>query len=327
MRDAITAACNLNIFNNHCDRVRMANIAQMVNVLQAMVLTKEDKMILTPTYHVFDIFKVHQNALWVKTTIQSPDYVYNNEKLPAMNCSASIDENGKLHISLCNIDPRSTQQIVCELKKYKVQSVSGQILTANEMNAHNTFDNPNAVATHRFSDFTLSNKGLEVSLPPMSVVVLALEGTCELAPALDLKNPKPGIIYNYYEGSWSALPLFDSLVAQRTETIGQIVIPEKNSGENFAVQYNGYIKILKDGLYTFYTNSDDGTNLTIDNTVIVENDGQHALQEQSGIAMLKAGFHKIQVKFFQGPGGKVLDVSFDGPGFAKQIISSQVLYH
>jgi alpha-N-arabinofuranosidase len=327
MRDAITAACNLNIFNNHCDRVRMANIAQIINVLQAMILTKDDKMVLTPTYHVFDMFKVHQNALWVKTIIESQDYVLGEQKLPTVNSSASIDDSGILHISLCNIDPKSHHHVLCSLKKFAATTVSGQILTAKEMNAHNTFDNPNTVATHQFSDFTLSNKGLEVSLPPMSVVVLALEGTCELAPALDLKNPRPGIIYDYYEGSWSALPLFDSLVAQRTETIGQIVIPEKNSGENFALRFTGYIKIPKDGIYTFFTNSDDGTLLSIDRSPIVDNDGQHAPQEESGTAVLKTGFHELQVKFFQGLGGKTLDVSIEGPDMVKQIIPKGMLYH
>ena len=94
MRDAVAAACNLNILNNHCDRVRMANIAQTINVLQAMILTKGEKIVLTPTYYVFDMFKVHQGALWVKTKIKSPDYVFGEQKLPAVNCSASID-NGE----------------------------------------------------------------------------------------------------------------------------------------------------------------------------------------------------------------------------------------
>jgi alpha-N-arabinofuranosidase len=327
MRDAITAACNLNIFNNHCDRVRMANIAQMVNVLQAMILTKEDKMILTPTYHVFDIFKVHQNALWVKTTVQSPDYVYNNEKLPAMNCSASIDENGKLHISLCNIDPRSTQQIDCELKKYKVQSVSGQILTANEMNAHNSFEKPNVVAPQKFAKFSLSKGGLTVSLPPMSVVVLELEGSCELASALEIKNPKSGILYEYYEGYWKNLPAFNGLSAKRSGVLDQFVIPDNNSGENFAVRYSGYIKIPTDGLYTFYINSDDGTDLVIDDNLIVDNDGQHASVEQSSTAVLKAGYHQIKVGFFQAGGGKAFDVSIEGPNIAKQIIPAAWLFN
>jgi alpha-N-arabinofuranosidase len=309
MRDAMTAACNLNIFNNHCDRVRMANIAQMVNVLQAMILTKEDKIILTPTYHVFDLFKVHQNALWVKTTIQSPAYVYQNDTLPAINSSASIDDNGKLHISLCNIDPKSGQQIVCELKKYNALSMSGQIITSNTMNAHNSFDQPNVVAPQKFTKFSLNKRSLTVSLPPMSVVMLELEGAYELTEPLTLKNPRPGIYYEYYEGFWKNLPAFHGLTAKRTGVLEQFVIPDNNSGENFAVRYSGYIKIPIDGLYTFYINSDDGADLVLDDNLVVDNDGQHAPLEQSGTAVLKAGYHQFKVGFFQAGGGKAFEVN------------------
>jgi alpha-L-arabinofuranosidase len=327
MRDAITAACNLNIFNNHCDRVRMANIAQMVNVLQAMILTKDDKMILTPTYHVFDLFKIHQNALWVKTTIQSPNYVFGKDTLPALNCSASIDDGGKLHISLCNIDPKSTQQIACELKKYKPQSVSGQILTADIMNACNSFDKPSVVTPEKFTHYKLSKGSLAVTLPPMSVVVLELEGTYELTSALEIKNPKPGIQYEYFEGYWKNLPAFDKLTPKSSGVFEQFVIPEKNSGENFALRYSGYIKIPTDGLYTFYINSDDGADMVLDDNLIVDNDGQHAPVEQPGTAVLKTGFHQIKVGFFQAGGGKAFDVSMEGPGMTKQLIPKELLYH
>ncbi|MGA3286962.1 MAG: alpha-L-arabinofuranosidase C-terminal domain-containing protein [Bacteroidota bacterium] len=327
LRDAITAASNLNIFNNHCDRVQMANIAQIVNVLQAIILTKDEKMVLTPTYYVFDMFKVHQNALWVKTIIESPDYVFGEQGLPAVNSSASIDNQGKLHITLCNINPKSQQRISCSFKKFLANAVAGQILTAAVMNEHNSFSSPNSIFPKKFAGATLSNNSLEVTLPPMSVVVLEIEGSCELSSSLELKNPKPGMTYHYYEGRWSFVPLFDSLVAKRTDVIGQIVIPEKNSGENFAVQYLGYIKIPKDGLYTFFTNSDDGTLLSIDGSLIVGNDGHHAPQEESGTIVLKAGFHPITVGFFQAGGGKVLDVSIEGPGIQKQIITKEMLFH
>jgi alpha-N-arabinofuranosidase len=327
MRDAITAACNLNIFNNHCDRVRMANIAQIINVLQAMILTKDEKMVLTPTYHVFDMFKVHQNALYVKTTLETPDYILGEQKLPAVNSSASIDNQGKLHITLCNIDPKSQQHVSCSLKKYIASTINGQILTAKEMNAHNSYDSPAAVVPQQYFGATLKNNSLELNLPPMSVVMLELEGTCELLSALMLKNPQRGINFNYYEGRWNTIPSFDTLVAKQTGVIDQFVLPEKNSGENFAVQYTGYINIPKDGLYTFYVNSDDGAFVIIDGTLIVDNDGLHAPQEQSGTSVLKAGFHEIRVKFFQGGGGKVLDVSIEGPELSKQIIPAQLLYH
>ncbi len=327
MRDAITAACNLNIFNNHCDRVRMANIAQTVNVLQAVILTDKEKMLLTPTYHVFDMFKVHQDALRVLTNIDSPEYILGNQKLPAVNSSASIDKQGKLHITLCNIDPKSQQKILCELNKYSAIKVSGQILTAKEMNAHNTFEKPNVVVPQEFSSFKMDGKSLTVNLPPMSVVMLELDGNVELKPVLELKNPKPGIRYDYYEGRWQKLPVFNQFNPKRSGTIEQFLMPAEHSEEDFAVQYTGYIKIAKDGPYTFYINSDDGADISIDKNVIVDNDGCHAAQEFSGTVVLNSGFHEITISFFQAGGGKVLDASIEGPGLSKQIIPAGMLFH
>ena len=326
MRDAVAAACNLNIFNNHCDRVRMANIAQMVNVLQAMILTSGDKMVLTPTYHVFDMYKVHQNALLVKTTIESQDYIFNNQKLPAVSTSASIDDQGKLHITLCNIDPRSSRQISCSLKKFNATSVAGRILSAKEMNAHNSFSNPDVVSPRDYSDVKLAPHQITVVLPPMSVVALELEGSVELSTK-ELQGPKSGVLCQYYEGTWNFVPVFDSLKAQRTEVAEQFIIPQKNSGENFGVQFSGYIKIPKDGSYTFFANSDDGATVAIDSGLVVDNDGQHATQEESGTIVLRAGFHSISVGFFQAGGGKALDVSIEGPGMKKQIIAKEMLFH
>jgi hypothetical protein len=327
LRDAITAACNLNIFNNHAERVCMANIAQTINVLQAMILTQDEKMIVTPTYYVFDMFKVHQNAIRVRTQIESADYVLGGEKLPAVNASASIEKSGKLHISLCNIDPKSRQQVSCELIRFTATAISGQVLTAEKMNAHNSFDHPDVVHPRKFSDFSLKKKEFDVTLPPMSVVVLELEGSCELPPPLEIKNPKPGLIFEYYEGRWERLPVFDSLSMIRTGTIEQFQIPKENSGEDFGVRYSGYIKIPEDGLYTFYVNSDDGADISIDKNLIVDNDGRHAPQEQAGTVVLKAGIHNIDVRFFQAGGGKVFDVLIEGPELPKQVIPSQLLFH
>jgi alpha-N-arabinofuranosidase len=326
LRDALTAACNLNIFNNHCDRVRMANLAQIINVLQAVILTSEEKMVLTPTYYVFDMYKVHQDALWIPIKIESSDYVVGAEKLPAVNASASLDSQGKVHISLCNINPHLAEKISCELINYKVENISGQVLTAVQMNACNTFEQPAVVVPQKFSAFKLIAGGIEVTAPAKSVVVLELTGKHELKPALDIKNPKPGITYKYYEGQWDRIPGFESLSAKKTGVLESFVIPAENAGENFGVQYLGYIKIPSDGMYTFYLNSDDGSDLCIDTKVVVDNDGRHAPQEQSGTIVLRAGFHEIKVGFFQGPGGKVLEISVAGPGVAKQIIPASMLF-
>ncbi|MBK5271540.1 MAG: alpha-N-arabinofuranosidase, partial [Bacteroidia bacterium] len=115
MRDAMIAGITLNIFNNHCDRVRMANLAQCVNVLQAVILTNEEKMILTPTYHVMEMYNVHQNALMLPLTITSNDYVFGERKLKAVTASASKDKTGAVHISLVNIDASKEQEVNIDL--------------------------------------------------------------------------------------------------------------------------------------------------------------------------------------------------------------------
>jgi hypothetical protein len=108
---------------------------------------------------------------------------------------------------------------------------------------------------------------------------------------------------------------------------GQFVIPEPNSDENFGVSYTGYIKVPADGFYTFFVNSDDGASLVIDKNLVVDNDGRHAAQEVSGTVNLRSGYHEIGVTFFQAGGGKVLDVSIEGPGISKQFIPGKMLFH
>ena len=115
MRDAMIAGVTLNILNNHCDRVRMANIAQCVNVLQAVILTNEEKMLLTPTYHVMEMYNVHQNALLLPLNITSNDYVLGDKKLKAISVSASKDKSGIVHISLVNIDATHEQEVTISL--------------------------------------------------------------------------------------------------------------------------------------------------------------------------------------------------------------------
>ncbi len=329
MRDAVAAATTLNIFNNHCDRVRMANIAQMVNVLQSMILTKGKKIVLTPTYYVFDLYKDHQDAMWLPTKVESANYIYNNDTLSAVNCSASVDSAQNVHVSLVNIDPDSKENISVDLMKFKPSDATAMILTANKMNAENTFENPNSVEPKKFSDFKLTDNKLEVSMPPMSVIVLEVKGKLEseIGAGVELSNPKNGINFKYYEGSFDKLPNFSLLHPIRQGLIDNVQIPKKNSEQNFAVEYTGYIKIPSDGIYTFYTNSDDGSKLYIDNMLVVTNDGDHAPQERSGIKLLKAGFHPFKVTFYQAGGGMTLDAKIKGPNIKEQVITPAMLYH
>ena len=107
MRDAIVAATSLDIFNKYADRVRMANIAQTINVLQAMILTDKEKMILTPSYHVFEMYAAHQDATLVPVDVQSERYALAGYDVPAISVSASVAANGKLHITLSNANPNT----------------------------------------------------------------------------------------------------------------------------------------------------------------------------------------------------------------------------
>lgn len=172
IRDAMIAGMTLNIFNNHADRVRMANLAQMVNVLQAVILTKGEKIILTPTYHVMEMYKVHQDATLVPLQLISNDFVMGDQRAPAVSASASIDKSGKMHISLTNIDNKNPQKVEIDLKGFKARQVTGRILTSEKVQDHNTFDNPNKVAPKAFNGASLSGDQLVVNLPQNSVVVL-----------------------------------------------------------------------------------------------------------------------------------------------------------
>lgn len=175
MRDAMIAGATLNIFHNHADRVRMANLAQTVNVLQAVILTKEEKMLLTPTYHVMEMYNVHQDAKLIPLTIKSKDYVFGKEKLPAVSASASKDSTGLVHISLVNIDPKNTQDISIDLQGGNLKNVTGRILASAKLQDYNSFEAPDKIKPASFTGATLKGKSLSVKMPPFSVVVLELK--------------------------------------------------------------------------------------------------------------------------------------------------------
>lgn len=175
MRDAMIAGMNLNIFNNHADRVKMANLAQTVNVLQAVILTDKEKMILTPTYHVMNMYKVHQDATLIPLSFDSPMYTYNEESLPALTVSASKDDNEKVHISFTNIDTKNGTSISIDLNELDVKNMTGSLLSSKNLQDHNSFENPNKIEPKDFKDFKFKKGMLEVTVPPFSVLVL--EGT------------------------------------------------------------------------------------------------------------------------------------------------------
>jgi alpha-L-arabinofuranosidase len=175
LRDAVVAGINLNIFNRHSDRVKMANIAQMVNVLQAMVLTDQEKMVLTPTYHVFKMYKVHQGATLVPIDLNAPEYALDQASVPSLSASASRDKGGRLHLSIVNLDPNRAAEITAKVTGSTASPIAGEVLTASTMNAMNTFDNPNAIRPAPFSGYRIQEGQVNLSIPPKSVVVLELQ--------------------------------------------------------------------------------------------------------------------------------------------------------
>lgn len=174
MRDAMIAGTTLNTFNNHCERVKMANLAQTINVLQAVILTDKEKMLLTPTYHVLELYKVHQDAKMIPIHLKSADYQLGDKRLKAISASASVNKEGKVHISLVNIHATQSQEVRISIRGMDTHTISGRILTADKLQAHNTFDAPNTVQTSDFDGAKLDGEEILLSIPAFSVVVFAL---------------------------------------------------------------------------------------------------------------------------------------------------------
>jgi alpha-L-arabinofuranosidase len=175
LRDALVAAIHINIFSHHSDRVRMANIAQMVNVLQAMILTSDDKLVLTPTYHVFDMYKPFKDATHLPLDISAPLYEFSGYRVPSVHASAARGKDGKVYVALTSLHPKNVTRLNLKLDGVQARSVSGQILTANAINSINTFDRPESVKPQSFGGARVRANQLTVELPSKSVVILALQ--------------------------------------------------------------------------------------------------------------------------------------------------------
>jgi len=174
LRDALVAGIHLNIFNNNSDRVRMANIAQTINVLQSLILTEGPKIIVTPTYHVFDMYKVHHDA------VRLPVYVESETAggFEAVGASASADDENRIHISMTNADPVREQHVRIELRGCVTgasTAVTGQIVSSERIQDHNTFEKPETVTLKNFSGAKISGCIVSAGLPPGSVVTLEIK--------------------------------------------------------------------------------------------------------------------------------------------------------
>lgn len=174
VRDALVAGITLNIFHKHAKRVRVANLAQLVNVLQAPILTDGPKMLLTPTYHVLEMYKVHQDATYLPIDAAGPHYTQNGGDLEQLSASASRDEKGNVNLSLCNLHHDQPLTVNCEVKGLSAKRASGRVLSGDAIQAMNTFDDPDAVAPTELKGIKLTGGTLSVELPPHAVSVMTL---------------------------------------------------------------------------------------------------------------------------------------------------------
>jgi alpha-L-arabinofuranosidase len=173
-RDAILAALNLNIFARHAERVRMANIAQMINVLQSMIITDKEKMVLTPTYYVFKMYVPFQDATFVPVSFDAGTYTHVNITLPRVDAIAAKDKAGKLWLAVTNLDPNQPVEIDASVSGITAKSAAGETLTAPKVDSVNTFDEPNTVVPKPVSAKVQGGK-LVLELAPKSVTVVAVE--------------------------------------------------------------------------------------------------------------------------------------------------------
>jgi len=170
LRDALVAGLSLNIFQRHSDRVKGANIAQMIHVLQAMIITDKEKMLLTPTYHVFDMYQAFMGATPYPAKVSGPDYVQGDNRIPMVDVSAARGADGKLILSIVNTDPGHAVQVVTNL----TGTAHGRILSAFAMDAHNTFDKPNMVRPLPFASSTEGGK-MSFDMPAKGVAVVKVD--------------------------------------------------------------------------------------------------------------------------------------------------------
>ena len=174
LRDGILAALNLNIFARHAERVRIANIAQMINVLQAMIMTDKGQLVLTPTYHVFKLYVPFQDSTFIPVVFNAGNYTSGDITLPRVDAIAGKDTAGKLWLSVTNVDPNQPVEIEIMLSGGNAKSATGETLTAPKVDSVNTFDSPNTVAT-KFVSAKRQNGKLTLKLEPKSVTVISVE--------------------------------------------------------------------------------------------------------------------------------------------------------
>jgi alpha-N-arabinofuranosidase len=174
LRDALVAGINLNIFNEHADRVKMANIAQTINVLQSVILTKDEQMVLTPTYYVFKMYSAHHGATLIPANLKTGKYELKGESVPTVHASAST-KDGTVSITLCNLNPNKAETVDINITGQTFSTAGGQIVTAENVNDYNDFGQEEKVSLKPFSVKKPKDGKLTVELPAKSVVLVQLK--------------------------------------------------------------------------------------------------------------------------------------------------------
>lgn len=174
LRDALVTSLNFDIFAKHTDRLRGANIAQMVNVLQAMMFTDGARMVKTPTYYVFDLYKAYQDGTVYPVNVTAPDYTKNEWTLSKISASSVRGTDGVLRVALTNVDPNAAEKVTVNLDGTSGKRVTGRIVTAKAIDAHNTFDKPSVVVPEAFNGAKISGSKLTLTMPAKSVVMLEI---------------------------------------------------------------------------------------------------------------------------------------------------------
>ena len=175
MRDALVAGINLNLFNKHSDRVKMANIAQMVNVLQSMILTEGEKLVKTPTYHVFDLYQVHQENDLLASSLETEQVGLEDEYMvPNLTESVSVDANGVLHITMTNVDLEKAYPVEAVLLGKEAGEIKAEIVTGH-MQDKNTFEAPETVGVQGFDGVQAAKEGISFTIPACSVLHIAVK--------------------------------------------------------------------------------------------------------------------------------------------------------
>jgi alpha-N-arabinofuranosidase len=176
IRDALVAALHFHAFHRHAERVHMANIAQTVNVLQAMILTEGDAMVLTPTYHLFRMYIPFQDASFLPVSFDSePVYEFGEYSVPAVSATAARGTDGRLYTSVVNLDSSETAEVTLAIAGGGARNPTIEILTASEIDGHNSFDAPDRVEPQAFEDFTIAGGQLSLTLPARSIVMIGMD--------------------------------------------------------------------------------------------------------------------------------------------------------